>query len=202
LKTNIFEENLLFGREGHMISTNNFYTGLTIEVQNELYEVLEFQHVKPGKGLAFVRSRLKNLRTGAIIDTTFRAGEKVKRAVIDHREMEYLYQDGNDFIFMDSETYEQSPISREQLGDKIKFLKENMKVTILYYQSEPIDIELPLYVELRVIETEPGLKGDTASGGSKPATLETGLVVQVPLFINEGDVLKIDTRTGEYLERL
>lgn len=185
-----------------MISTNNFYTGLTIEVQNELYQVLEFQHVKPGKGLAFVRSRLKNMRTGSIIETTFRAGEKVKRAIIDRKEMEYLYQDGNDFIFMDSETYEQGPISRKQLGDKIKFLKENMKVTILYYQSEPIDIELPVYVELRVVETEPGLKGDTASGGSKPATLETGLIVQVPLFINEGDLLKIDTRTGEYLERL
>ena len=185
-----------------MISTNNFQTGLTIQVDGELYQVVDFQHVKPGKGSAFVRTRLKNMRTGTITENTFRAGEKVNKAIIERRQMEYLYYDGQNYIFMDTETYEQFPLSEQQMENKVKYLKENMRLDILYHEAEPLDVELPVAVELKVVETDPGFKGDTASGGSKPATLETGLVVQVPFFINEGDVLKIDTRTGEYLERV
>jgi elongation factor P len=185
-----------------MISTNDFRTGLTIEVDGEIYVVIDFQHVKPGKGAAFVRSKLKNLRTGAVIDRTFRAGEKIPRAHLDRREMQFLYRDGDSFVFMDNETYDQISLSEEQLGENVKFLKENMNIYLLTHQGEIIGIELPNFVELKVVETEPGVRGDTVTGGTKPATLETGLVVQVPLFVEVGDVIRVDTRTGEYLERV
>ena len=185
-----------------MISTNDFHTGLTIELDGDIYMVIDFQHVKPGKGSAFVRSKLKNLRSGSTTERTFRAGEKVPRALIERKEMEYLYASGEEYIFMDTESYEQISLSRQTLGDNLKYLKENMQLNILLFKGEIIGLELPNSVELKVVETEPGFKGDTAAGGSKPAKLETGLVVQVPFFINEGDVLRIDTRTGEYLERV
>lgn len=185
-----------------MISTNDFHTGLTIELDGDIYMVIDFQHVKPGKGSAFVRSKLKNLRSGSTTERTFRAGEKVPRALIERKEMEYLYGSGEEYIFMDTESYEQISLSRETLGDNLKYLKENMQLNILLFKGEIIGLELPNSVELKVVETEPGFKGDTAAGGSKPAKLETGLVVQVPFFINEGDVLRIDTRTGAYLERV
>lgn len=185
-----------------MISTNDFHTGLTIEMEGEIYTVTEFQHVKPGKGAAFVRSRLKNMRTGSIIEKTFRAGEKVSRAMLERKEMEYLYHTGEEYIFMDTESYEQASLSSQQLGDSLNYLKENMRLTVFTFREETIGIELPHSVELRVVETDPGFRGDTAAGGSKPAKLETGLIVQVPFFINEGDTLRIDTRTGAYLERV
>ncbi len=184
-----------------MVSTNDFRTGLTIEMDGDVYQVVEFQHVKPGKGAAFVRSKLRNLRTGAVVDKTFNAGEKMPKARIEHRETQYLYNDGEEYNFMDMESYDQFSMSKEQLGDAIKFLKENMTITIMSYQGRSIGVELPNVVELEVVETAPGIKGDTASGGSKPATLETGYVVQVPFFINTGDVLQVDTRTGHYIKR-
>lgn len=185
-----------------MISTNDFFNGLTIELEGEIYTVIDFQHVKPGKGAAFVRSKLRNIRTRAIIERTFRAGEKVPRAYLERRQMDYLYSDGEDYFFMDAKTYDQISLSKEQLGDAFKYLKENIRINVLIYQGEPLGIELPNFVELKVVETEPGIRGDTASGGSKSATLETGLVIQVPFFINVGDILRIDTRTGEYIERV
>ena len=185
-----------------MISTNDFHTGLTIELDGDIYMVIDFQHVKPGKGAAFVRSKLKNLRSGSTTERTFRAGEKVPRALVERKEMEYLYASGEEYIFMDTESYEQISLSRQKLGDNLKYLKENMQLNILLFKGEIIGLELPNSVELKVVETEPGFKGDTAAGGSKPAKLETGLVVQVPFFINEGDVLRIDTRSGAYLERV
>lgn len=185
-----------------MISTNEFHTGLTIELDGEIYTVVDFQHVKPGKGAAFVRSKLKNVRTGSTTEKTFRAGEKVPRAIIERKEMEYLYNNGEEYILMDMESYEQVSLSANQLADNAKFMKENMHLMMMVFKGECVGIELPHSVELTVVETDPGFKGDTASGGSKPAKLETGLVVQVPFFINEGDMLRIDTRSGEYLERL
>lgn len=185
-----------------MISTSDFRTGLTIEVDGEVYTIVEFQHVKPGKGSAFVRTKLKNARTGAVTERTFRAGEKMERAMMDRREMQYLYNSGDEYYVMDNETYEQYVLTKDQIGDGIKYLKENMNVTVLFYQEKIFGVEVPNFVELVVVDTEPGIKGDTASGGSKPARMETGLVVQVPFFINVGDVLRIDTRSGEYLERV
>ncbi|WP_027719288.1 elongation factor P [Desulfovirgula thermocuniculi] len=185
-----------------MISTNDFRTGLTIELDGEAYQVIEFQHVKPGKGSPFVRSKLKNLRTGAVIEKTFNAGEKVPRAHIDRREVQYLYNDGKTYNFMDMETFDQFSLTREELGEAVNFMKENMTLTLLMFQGKSIGVELPNYVELKVIDTPPGIKGDTASGGSKPATLETGYVVQVPFFVEVGDVLQIDTRTGHYIKRV
>lgn len=184
-----------------MISTNDFRTGLTIEIDGDAYQVVDFQHVKPGKGAAFVRSKLRNIRTGAVVEKTFNAGEKLPRARIDRREYQYLYNDGSVYNFMDMETYDQTGLTAEQLGDAVKYLKENMTLNVLIYQGKPMGVDLPNYVELTVTETTPGIKGDTASGGSKPATLETGYIVQVPFFINVGDVLQIDTRTGQYLKR-
>jgi len=184
-----------------LISTNDFRTGLTIEVDGDIYQVVDFQHVKPGKGAAFVRAKIKNLRTGSVVERTFNAGEKLPKARIDRREYQYLYHDGTDYNFMDMETYDQSAMSAEQLGDAVKYLKENMTLNVLMYQGKPIGVDLPNFVELEVVETTPGIKGDTASGGSKPATLETGYIVNVPFFINIGDVLQIDTRTGQYLKR-
>ena len=185
-----------------MISTNDFHTGLTIELDNEIFTVVEFQHVKPGKGAAFVRSKLKNLRTGAVTERTFRAGEKVARAHLERKPMEYLYRSGDDYYLMDLENYEQIALSQEQMGDAVKYLKENEKLNVVMYGEKVVGIEMPNAVELKVVQTEPGVKGDTAAGGSKPATLETGLVVNVPFFINEGDVVRIDTRSGEYIERV
>ena len=185
-----------------MISTSDFKTGLTIEFDNEIYTIVEFQHVKPGKGAAFVRTKLKNRRSGAIVEKTFRSGEKVEKAHIEKREMQYLYNEGNDYYFMNTETYDQISLSAEQLGeDNIKFLKENMLIQVMIYKEETIGIDLPNTVILKVIETEPGVKGDTASNVTKAATVETGAVIRVPLFVNEGDELVIDTRNGEYVSR-
>ncbi|HHW07757.1 MAG TPA: elongation factor P [Clostridia bacterium] len=184
-----------------MISTNDFRTGLTIEVDGEVYTVVEFQHVKPGKGAAFVRSKLKNRRTGAVVEKTFRAGEKVEKAHVERREMQYLYNDGDNYYFMDTGNYEQISLNKDQLDEAIKFLKENMNIYCLFYKGESIGVELPNTVELKVVETEPGVRGDTATGATKAAVLETGAVVQVPLFVNVGDVLVIDTRSGEYVQR-
>lgn len=184
-----------------MISTNDFRTGLTIELEGDVFQVIEFQHVKPGKGAAFVRSKLRNVRTGAVVEKTFNAGEKIPKARIERREVQFLYNDGKDYNFMDMESYDQIAMSADQLGDAVKYLKENMIIHVLTFQEKSIGVEMPNFVELEVVETSPGIKGDTASGGSKPATLETGAVVQVPFFINIGDRLQIDTRTGNYIKR-
>ncbi|MBU4532129.1 MAG: elongation factor P [Eubacteriales bacterium] len=184
-----------------MISTNDFRTGLTIELDGDVFQVIDFQHVKPGKGSPFVRSKLRNLRTGSTTERTFNAGEKVSKAHLDKREMHYLYNDGDNYNFMDIGSYEQIGVNAEQLGDNIKFLKENMSIHVIFHGEKILGVDLPNTVELEVVETEPGIKGDTASGGSKPATLETGLVVQVPFFIEAGDVLHIDTRSGDYIKR-
>lgn len=185
-----------------MISTNDFRKGTKIEYKGEPFEVVDFQHVKMGRGGAFVRTKMKGLKSGKIIEETFTAGDKVPRAQLEERQMQYLYNQDKLFYFMDIETFEQMPLSEENLADSIKFLKENMTVSIFYYKGDPMTVELPIFVELQVVETEPGFKGDTASGGSKPATLETGAVVKVPFHINEGDIIKIDTRTSEYIERV
>jgi elongation factor P len=184
-----------------MISVNDFRTGLTIEVDGGIWQVIEFQHVKPGKGAAFVRSKLKNIRTGGVQEKTFRAGEKVSKAHIENRKMQYLYASGDQHVFMDNETYEQLELSASQIEYELKFLKENMEVHIMTYQLETLGVQLPNTVELLVAETEPGIKGDTASGGTKPAKTETGLVVQVPFFVNEGDKLIINTTDGSYISR-
>jgi len=184
-----------------VISVNDFKTGLTIEVDGDIYTVIDFQHVKPGKGAAFVRSKLKGLRNGNVVEKTFRAGENVSRAVIDNRAMQYLYNSGSEYTFMDNETYDQITLSEKQLDWEKNFLIENMNINISSYQGEIIGIQLPNSVELKVVETEPGVKGNTAQGATKNAKLETGLNVQVPLFINEGDVLLIDTREGKYISR-
>lgn len=184
-----------------MISVNDFKTGLTIEVDGEIWQVMEFQHVKPGKGAAFVRSKLRNLRNGNIAEKTFRGGEKVNTAHIENRKMQYLYASGDSHAFMDTNTYDQIELQTNQIERELQFIKENMEVNILSYNEETIGIDLPKNVELTVTETEPGIKGDTASGGSKPATMETGLVVQVPFFVNEGDVLVINTSDGKYVSR-
>ncbi|RWZ60104.1 elongation factor P [Halobacillus fulvus] len=184
-----------------MISVNDFRTGLTIEVDGSIWQVMEFQHVKPGKGAAFVRSKLRNLRNGNIQEKTFRGGEKVERAHIENRKMQYLYANGNMHAFMDMETFEQVEIPGDLLQEQLNYLKENMEAQIQSYQGETIGVELPKNVDLKVVETEPGIKGDTASGGTKPATLETGLIVQVPFFINEGEVLTISTTDGKYVSR-
>ncbi|WP_438310704.1 elongation factor P [Sporosarcina sp. FA9] len=184
-----------------MISVNDFKTGLTIEVDGDIWRVLDFQHVKPGKGAAFVRSKLRNLRSGNINEKTFRGGEKVGRAQIDNLKMQYLYADGENHIFMDNTSYEQIEISSKQIERELKFLKENMEVHIIQYKTEILGVELPVTVELEVTATEPGIRGDTSSGGSKPATLETGLTVQVPFFVNLGDKLIINTNESEYVSR-
>ncbi|WP_322905402.1 elongation factor P [Paenibacillus campi] len=184
-----------------MISVNDFKTGLTVEVEGNIYSVLEFQHVKPGKGAAFVRSKLKNLRNGNVVERTFRAGETIARAQIENRGVQYLYANGDDHVFMDNETYDQFELNEKQLEWELKFMKENMTVNIVSYQGEIIGINLPTSVELEVAETEPGIKGNTATGATKNAKLETGHNVQVPLFINQGDVLIIDTREGKYVSR-
>lgn len=185
-----------------MISVNDLRTGLTIEVDGEVLSVVEFLHVKPGKGAAFVRTKLKNVKTGAVREVTFRAGEKVNRAHIETKEMQYLYRTGDDFTFMDTESYEQITLISDSLGDAPKWIKENMTIGIQFYQGKPIGIDLPTFVELAVTQTDPGVRGDTVSGATKPATMETGVIIQVPLFVNEGDIIRIDTRTGAYLSRV
>ncbi|GMK37982.1 elongation factor P [Paenibacillus sp. CCS19] len=184
-----------------MISVNDFKTGLTVEVEGDIFTVLEFQHVKPGKGAAFVRSKLKNLRNGNTVERTFRAGETIGRAQIENREVQYLYNSGTEYTFMDNQTYDQFNLDKKQLEWEINFLKENMNVNIASYQEEIIGITMPTSVELKVIETEPGVKGNTATNATKAAKVETGHSVQVPMFINEGDVLLIDTRDGKYISR-
>jgi len=184
-----------------MYSTGDFKKGLKIELDGTPYTIVDFLHVKPGKGGAFVRTKLKNLVTGKVLDQTFRSGEKLKRPDLVEREMQYLYRDGDNFHLMDNETYEQVALTAEQLGDAVSFLIENLNVNVLFFNQQPVAVDLPTFVELEVAQTEPGLKGDTASGGSKPATLESGAVIQVPLFINEGERVKVDTRTGTYIER-
>ncbi|PAF19341.1 elongation factor P [Terribacillus saccharophilus] len=184
-----------------MISVNDFRTGLTIEVDNGLWQVIDFQHVKPGKGAAFVRSKLRNLRNGNIQEKTFRAGEKVSRAHIEHKTMQYLYASGDTHTFMDTDTYDQLELQTAQIEYELKFLKENMEISVMTFGGETLGVDLPNNVELKVIETEPGIKGDTASGGTKPAIVETGLSVQVPFFINEGDVLLVNTSDGKYVSR-
>lgn len=184
-----------------MISSNDFKTGLTIEMDNEVFTIVEFQHVKPGKGSAFVRTKLKNVKTGAVIEKKFNAGERVAKAHLERHEMQYLYKDGDLYVVMDNETYEQTSLTEAQIGDGVKYLKENMNLGVLLYNGAVIGVDLPNTVQLQVAHTEPGVRGDTATGGSKPATLETGAVVQVPFFVNEGDILIIDTRTGSYVSR-
>lgn len=184
-----------------MISVNDFRTGTTIEYEDSIWQVIEFQHVKPGKGAAFVRTKLRDLRNQNIQEKTFRAGERVKRAHIENKSMQYLYASGEMHAFMDNTTYEQIEIAASQIEHELNFIKENVTVNIMMFDGEVIGIALPNHVDLAVTETEPGIKGDTVSGGSKAATLETGFVVQVPLFINEGDLLTISTEDGKYISR-
>ena len=184
-----------------MISVNDLRTGLTIELDNGLWAVVDFLHVKPGKGAAFVRTKLKNVETGNVLERTFRAGEKVAKASLDKRDMQYLYKEGDDLIMMDSETYEQIAVSQAQIGDGIKYLKENTDVSILIHSGKVIGVDIPNHVELEVVDTPPPEKGNTAQGGTKPATLETGAVVNVPFFIAVGEKIRVDTRTNEYLDR-
>ena len=183
------------------VSTNDLKNGMTLDLAEGLFTVVEFQHVKPGKGGAFVRTKLKNLRTGAVVDRTYRADEKLEQAIIDKREMQFLYRDGEDYVFMDSTSYEQLQVPRTALGDAASYLKEGNVVHLQMHGSDIVGVDLPAAVELTVAETEPGIQGDRVSGARKPATLETGLVVQVPLFVNPGDTIRVDTRTGEYLTR-
>ncbi|MFM9279086.1 elongation factor P [Paenibacillus jiagnxiensis] len=184
-----------------MINVNDFKTGLTVEVDGDIFTVLDFQHVKPGKGAAFVRSKLKNLRNGNTVERTFRAGETIGRAQIENRGVSYLYASGDEHTFMDNQTYDQFTLTSQQLEWELNFMKENMNVNIISYNGEILGINLPTSVELKVVETEPGIKGNTATGATKNAKLETGLNVQVPLFINQDDVLLIDTRDGKYMSR-
>ncbi len=184
-----------------MISSNDFRNGVTIEYDGQVWQVIDFQHVKPGKGSAFVRTKLKNLLSGGTIERTFNAGERVPMARVERREMQYLYQSGGEYTFMDTESYDQMGLSAEQIGDGTKYLKENMVCYVMLYNDVAIGVDLPNSVELTVTVTDPGLKGDTAAGGSKPATVETGAIVRVPLFVNPGDRIVVDTRTGQYLGR-
>jgi elongation factor P len=184
------------------ISTSDFRKGLRIELEGEPYVIIDFLHVKPGKGGAFVRTKLKSLVSGNVIDRTFRSGEKIKSPALEEKNMQYLYREGERFYFMDSETYEQFSLTEDHLAENKDFLQENIEVKILFHNNQPIGVELPIFVVLKIVQTEPGVKGDTASGGSKPATLETGALIQVPLFLNVGDIIKVDTRTGEYIERV
>ena len=184
-----------------MVSAGDFRNGITIEMDNNIYQIIEFQHVKPGKGAAFVRTKLKNIKSGGVVEKTFRPTEKFPTARIDRNDMQYLYSDGDLFYFMDVNTYEQIGLSADQIGDALKFVKENEMVKMCAHNGSVFAVEPPLFVELEVTETEPGFKGDTATGATKPAVLETGATVYVPLFVEQGEKIKIDTRTGEYLSR-
>jgi elongation factor P len=185
-----------------MISAGEFRNGITFEFEGNVYQVVEFQHVKPGKGAAFVRTKLKNVITGGVVEKTFRPTEKCAKAHIERKSMSYSYNDGDLYYFMDNETFDMLPLSPDQLGDALKFVTENMNVTILSYKGSVFGVEPPTFVELVVSDTEPGFKGDTTTGATKPATLETGASINVPLFVNQGDKIRVDTRTGEYMERV
>ncbi len=184
-----------------MISSNDFRTGTSIELDGSVWRVVEFLHVKPGKGSAFVRTKLKNVQTGSVVERTFRAGETVPQAVIEKKDMQHTYRDGDDYVFMDMETYEEVRLTEDQIGERVKYLKEEMSVTVVTWQGQILEVELPNSVVLEVTETDPGVKGDTATGGTKPAIVETGAQVMVPLFISVGEKIKIDTRSDSYLGR-
>lgn len=184
-----------------MYDTSNFKKGLKIEIEGKPFEVVDFLHVKPGKGGAFVRTKLRNMLTGRVVDQTFRSGEKIGKPDLQEKQMQYLYKDGNNYCLMDNETYDQVFLTQEQIGDTRLFLSENTTVSVMFFNEQPIGVELPLFVELTITETEPGVKGDTASKVTKPATLETGAVIPVPIFLNPGDRIKVDTRNGAYVER-
>ncbi len=190
------------GEKQAMYSTADFRTGLKIELDGKPFIITEFLHVKPGKGGAFVRTKLKNMITGQVLEKKFRAGEKIALPNIQEKVMQYLYQDKGEFCFMDNETFDQVFLTAEQLRDKRLFLKENIEVKVLIYNDRIVDIELPNFVDLKIIQTDPGIKGDTVTGGSKPATLESEAVIQVPLFVNIGDIIRVDTRSKEYIERV
>lgn len=185
-----------------MISTSEFKNGLTVKLDGQLFQIIEFQHVKPGKGGAFVRTKLRGLMTGNVLERTFRAGDKIEDAFIEYKKLQFMYSTGEEYHFMEEKTYEQFQLSGEQLGDVTHYLKENMTVNASFYEGKLMSVEAPMFVELKVIEADPGLKGDTAKSGTKSVKLETGYAIQVPLFIEMGDVLKIDTRTGGYVERV
>lgn len=185
-----------------MISAGDFRKGITFEMDGEVYTIVDFQHVKPGKGAAFVRTKIKNIKTGSTIEKSFNPNDKYPRAHIETKEMQYLYNDGDLYYFMDLETYEQIPLNEDQVEEAIKYIKENMNATIKFHNGEAFSVEPPNFVELKVVQTEPGFKGDTATGANKPAVVETGATITVPLFVNTGDVIRIDTRTGEYMERV
>ncbi len=185
-----------------MVSTTDFRNNLKIEYEGNLYAIVEFQHVNPGNLRAFVRTKLKNLKTGQLIERTFRAGEKFETPDVEEKQMQFLYKSGDDYHFMDTETYEQVSMGEEHLGENKNFLQENIIVTVVFHNNIPIGVTLPIFVEMKVVKTEPGYRGDTATSSSKPATIESGSVIQVPLFVNEGDMIKIDTRTEEYVERV
>jgi elongation factor P len=185
-----------------MISAGDFRNGVTFELDNQVFQVVEFQHVKPGKGAAFVRTKLKNVITGSTVERTFNPSDKMPRASVERRDMQYLYSDGDLFYFMDTETYEQTALNSSSIGDALKFVKENAVVKVLFFKENVFGIEPPNFVELEITETEPGFKGDTATGATKPATVETGAIIKVPLFVNQGDRIRVDTRNGEYMERV
>jgi len=189
-------------RGAALADTSDFRTGFTMRHKSGLWSIMEFQHVKPGKGPAFVRTKLKNIENGKVVEETFRAGEKVEEVRLERRNYQYLYQDGEFFTFMNTETYEQISLPKESLGDVPMYIKESDVCSVLLMEDKPLTVEAPMTVELKIVETDPGLRGDTAQGGTKPATMESGLVVQVPLFIDEGEVIKIDSRTGKYLGRV
>lgn len=184
-----------------MVSAGDFKNGITIEWDGGVWQIIEFQHVKPGKGAAFVRTKLKNIISGGVVETSFRPTDRFENAIIDRKAMQYLYNDGDMFYFMDNETFEQIALNKDQIGDSLKFVKENEECRICSYKGSVFSVEPPLFVELEITDTEPGFKGNTATGATKPAIVETGAQVNVPLFVNQGDKIKIDTRTGEYLSR-
>jgi elongation factor P len=184
------------------VDTSQFRNGLKLELDGQPFVITYFQHVKPGKGGAFVRTKLKNLLNGRVVDRTFRSGEKSEEADIEEKRMQYLYHDGQDLIFMDTDSFEQQPIGGDVLGDAVNYLLENLEVEVLFWKGKPVNIQLPNYVEAKVTKSDPGIKGDTSSGASKPATIESGATLNVPLFIEEGDVIRVDTRTGDYSERV
>jgi elongation factor P len=184
------------------VDTSQFRNGLKIELDGEPFTIVFFQHVKPGKGGAFVRTKVRNLKNGKVLERRFRAGERVELADVEERKMQYLYQDGEQLVFMDTQTYEQIPFSTGQVGDARKFLQENLEVDVVFWRGQPINVELPSFISAVITHCEPGIKGDTASNVTKPATLETGAIVQVPLFVKEGEKIRVDTRSGEYVERV
>jgi elongation factor P len=185
-----------------LISTGDLRKGVVIEIDKQLFQVLDYQHIKMGRGSAQVRMKLRNVRTGALIDRTVQAGERWPRVRLDHRTVQFLYEDPPGYVFMDQETFEQRFLSREQLGDAVNYLKDGLEIELLVYEDEPVGVEIPLTVELKIAETDPGLRGDTATGGTKHAKLESGLVVNVPLFVNQGETIRVDTRDATYIERV